>query len=81
MVWGGLKSVVKQTFLKSNNKTNNMAQITRVRKGLSSDVHSLINAKARFERVFGQSYYTYLSNRFGSKYFYYMKDNLNKKIK
>lgn len=56
-----------------------MAQITRVRKGLSSDVHSLINAKARFERIFGQTYYSYLSKTLSSRVFCYMKDNLNKK--
>lgn len=54
-----------------------MAQITR--QEVRTDVHSLINAKARFDRLNGQSYYTYLSNRFGSRYFYYMKDNLNRK--
>lgn len=56
-----------------------MAQITRVRKGLSSDVHSLINAKARFETLHGQTYYSYLSKTLGSRVFCYMKDNLNKK--
>ena len=56
-----------------------MAQITR--QEVRTDVHALINAKARFERLHGQTYYTYLSNRFGSRYFYYMKDNLNKKQK
>jgi hypothetical protein len=56
-----------------------MAQITR--QEVRTDVHALINSKDRFMRIFGQTYYTYLSNRFGSKYFYYMKDNLNKKIK